>query len=82
MVILALTKVGFNEMLPVIRASGASVWIGDSVLFNNELEQFRNEDIDLTDFNYIIEKSDSLAIQSAIETIKEHHPQVNVWVET
>lgn len=60
--------------------TGAPVWVSAGVLTDEELASLRDQNIDVSDFNYSLEPGDSAGIQAAMETIREHHPGQTVWV--
>ncbi len=81
MVIFVTTKNGFNEIVGFVKSFPLPVWVGDGVLSENELAELRNAGLDITNFNYQIDKEDDAEILGAIETIKEHHPGHSIWTE-
>lgn len=58
-----------------------ALWVTAGVLSDDELAALRSAGVDVSDFNYTIEKNEYDAIAGAVETIKEHHPSETVWVE-
>lgn len=81
MVIFVITKNGFNEIEDFIKNYQSPVWVGDGVLSVNELDELRKSGLDITNFNYQIDKENEDEILGAIETIKEHHPGHSIWTE-
>jgi hypothetical protein len=81
MVVLALTRDGFEELR--LRMGGVSnpMWVGEGVLYDFEIEKLRAGGGDLSVLSYRIDPSDSAAIEGAIQTIAEHHPGHRIWVE-
>jgi hypothetical protein len=81
MVIFALSKTGFNEVKPFIESAWPDVWVNKGVLSQKELYLYRNKGVNLTDFTYQVDKTDSLDIKSAVQIIKKYHPEDTIWVE-
>ncbi|WHI52368.1 hypothetical protein P3339_06185 [Microbulbifer sp. MLAF003] len=81
MVIFAVTRSGYTELEQIIRSALYPVWVGDGVLNEQEIDSLRSSDIDLTNFNYAIDPSDDSALDEALATIAEHHPNERVWLE-
>jgi phosphoribosylformimino-5-aminoimidazole carboxamide ribonucleotide (ProFAR) isomerase len=81
MIILVVTRNGFDELKSIIDTGKYPVWIGGGVLSETEIETLRKNDVDLTDFNYSIEADSKEDIECALQTISEHHPGERVWLE-
>ena len=81
MVIFAVTRNGYVELEPIIKSALYPVWVGGGVLNEQELDSLRSIDIDLTNFNYVIDPGDDSALDEALATIAEHHPNERVWIE-
>ena len=81
MIIFAVTKEGFLELEPVIRTGRYHIWIGSNVLSDTELNSYREQGIEITNFNYAIDPANKDELDGAINTIAEHHPGVRVWIE-
>ena len=81
MVIFVVTKNGFYEIEDFIKNSHSPVWVGEGVLSEKELSELRESGLDITNFNYQIDKEDEAEIFGAIKTIKEHHPGHSIWTE-
>ena len=81
MVIFILTSKGYKEMESVIKESNSPVWINEGILSDEEIEELRSQGIQLTNFSYLIDKTNQKEIQGALETIKEHHPGETIWTE-
>jgi hypothetical protein len=64
-------KIGFAE---------SSLWVCAGVLSAPELASLRAEGLSVSEFNYAIESEGLAGIDRAIETIREHHPGLAVWV--
>ena len=81
MIILVATRNGFDELKSVIETGNFPVWVGQCVLSEKEIDMLRENDIDLTDFNYSIDPKNKEDIKCALQTISEHHPGERVWLE-
>ena len=81
LVLFALTKQGSMELFDLARGRRAAIWVNHGILDASALALLRDEGFDLTDFTSWIDPSDDVAIQSALETIREHHPGHVLYVE-
>jgi hypothetical protein len=81
MVVLALTRGGYDELRERTGAVPSPLWVGCGVLTEPELAQLRSSGIEVTKFNHPISPDDTSAIEGAIETIAQHHPGQTIWVE-
>lgn len=81
MVFLALTHKGFEEAKIMSMSKKAPNWIGADILSPSECETFRRNGMNLTVFSQPQPLKDLPAIQDALNTIAEHHPDETVWVE-
>lgn len=82
MVIFALTRSGFDEMEPTARERRAALWVNAGVLSDGEAARLRQDGLDLTVFAHAIDPADGDALESALATIAEHHPEERIWLET
>jgi hypothetical protein len=80
MVFLAITRKGYENYRALGHAAG-SLWLCTDVLSENELVALRQSGIDVSVFNYKIESHEAGVLAGAVETIKEHHPGEQLWVE-
>lgn len=81
MIIFAVTKEGFLDLEPVIKSAKCPVWVGGSVLTEEELVSYRVLGVDITNFNYVIDPGNNKELDGALVTISEHHPDERVWLE-
>ena len=79
MVILILTRSGFDDIRPRIDVGGDAVWVNAGVLSQSEVAALRASGLSLTVFSRPLDATD---LGSNIDTIREHHPKQIVWVET
>lgn len=79
MVFFMISREAFKSYASLGRTD-ASVWVSAGVLTGEEVASFREQDVEVSDFNYSLEPSDNAGIQAAMETIREHHPGQTVWV--
>ena len=56
-----------------------TVWINSGILTEAETKQLRSDGLNLTNWTHHIGTTES--IDSAIETVKEHHPKEKIWCE-
>lgn len=82
MVFLVLTRHGYSSYLALGGKKAGAIWLAADVLSENALNLLRENDTNVTVFNYTIDPQDYETISCALETIKEHHPSQSVWVES
>ena len=81
MIILIVTRNGFDELKLVIETGKYSVWIAEGVVSEVEKDALREKNIDFSYFNYSIDPKNKKDIECALQTISEHHPNERVWLE-
>lgn len=79
MVFFVISRSGF-ESYSKLGSPQPPLWVSDGVLSAQELEALRAADVEVSDFSYSLELDDSVGIEGAVETIREHHPGQTVWV--
>lgn len=79
MVFLAITPKGLAEALRLAAVSGRQVWCGADAI-SEEAYTARKEK-GLSRFIYPLGARDPLVLESAFDTIDQHHPDEVVWVE-
>lgn len=81
MVHFVLTRQGYDQLIQLCGDQLPSpLWVNAGVLSPSELADLRSQGLDVTDFTQQIPTSGQ-EFYSAIDIIKEHHPDVSVWVE-
>jgi histidinol dehydrogenase len=81
LVFFALTKRGVAELFDVARGGKAAIWVNQGLLEATDLSRLRAEGFELTDFANWVDPADESAIQDAVETIREHHPDMVLYIE-
>src|SRR5688572_8044414 len=79
MVLLILTRPGFDDAVSRIDARRDAVWINAGILSDAEVRDLRAAGWDLTTFAHPLDLTD---LESDLDTIREHHPGRVVWAET
>lgn len=79
MVFFVISRRGF-ESYSKLGSPKPPLWVSAGVLSAQELEALRAADVEVSDFSYALELDDSVGIEGAVETIREHHPGQTVWV--
>lgn len=79
MVFLAITPKGLAEAIKLAKASSSPVWCGSDAI--DEAEYSNRTGVNLSRFIYPLSAQPQSAIEGAIETISEHHPEESIWVE-
>jgi hypothetical protein len=82
MIFLALTLKGYESYQSIGNNLGCLLWLSAGIFSKAELVALRQSGLAFSDFSYVIEPNDKEAILCAIDTIKEHHPNETVWVES
>lgn len=81
MVIFITNKSAYLEMENLIQTGNYSVWITANVLKQNEIEELWRKNIDLSVFDYEVDPNNKEDLECSLDTIKEHHPGKNIWVQ-
>lgn len=81
MVLFALTKHGLTEMLDLARGGRSAIWVNDGLLDAMKIGQLRADGLDLTNFVNWIDPANEEAVQDAVKTIREHHPNQVLYIE-
>jgi hypothetical protein len=82
MVFLVLTRGGYMQFTRIFhKGLNITLWVNSRVLNDEELAQLRAAGLSVTNFTESVDASDDSAVSNAVETIKEHHPGVCVWIE-
>jgi hypothetical protein len=82
MVFFALTRSGYEDFERHFGThAGVSLWVNKDVLSDAELVEVREADLLVTGFTRTIDILDNVAVDEAIDTIKQHHPNECVWLE-
>ena len=81
MVFLAIDPVAALEAISLARLSGAAVWIGSDAMPHDEHYRVASEGVNLTRFEYPLSGADAATVQSALDSVMEHHPGETVWVQ-
>ncbi len=78
MVFLAITSGGLREALQL--AAGTPVWCGSDAISEKEFAKYNGGN--LTRFIYSLSDASAEILEGAVETMREHHPNERVWVES
>lgn len=81
MVIFVVTPEGFKKMESEINSGEHSVWLSNGILSDTAITNLRSANIAITVFNYCVDVQNTEQRYDALETIKEHHPNEEIWVE-
>jgi hypothetical protein len=79
MVVLVLTRGGFEDIRPRIDPGRDAIWLGADVLSATEVADLRGSGFKLTVFAH---RLDPAHLDGDIGTVVEHHPGQVLWVET
>ena len=80
MATLVLTRGGFNDLVKTLGRVPPQLWVNSDVLSETELRELRASGHDVTNFTRRIVPTDRAALETAIDTIREHHPLQRLWV--
>lgn len=81
MAFLILTRAGFDVLISQFGRLPPNVWVGLNVLSADELENYRAGGEPITNFTVDIPLDDRVAINSALDTVADHHPDEPVYAE-
>lgn len=79
MVFFALTRRGLENYLQLQRLD-YPLWLTADVADNSMKAHLRSLGVAASTFAYTIEPADHDSLESALDTIREHHPAQTVWV--
>lgn len=80
MVFLAITSAGLAEAIALSNESPFPIWCGSDAIGEEEYQKLSG--VDLSRFIYPLSGEPNEVIVGALETIAEHHPGENIWVES
>ena len=69
-------------MKPFIESGKYPIWLNDEVISQSELEHLREQSIEVSYFNYVVDINDEESREEALFTIAEHHPNERIWSES
>ena len=81
MVFLVVTRAGYDELLRICNHFPSPLWVACEVLSESELGALHASGANVSVFDRTINPKDSAAIEDALYTIAQHHPNQRVWVE-
>ena len=81
MVFFVLTRAGYEELVAQFGKPPSPLWVNAGVLSTSELSQLREAGYDVTDFAKSIDIQNNSALETAIDTVQQHHFGHRVWVE-
>jgi len=81
MVILVLTREGYQDVEPLIAQKRCAVWLNHDVLDAGTVGELRRSGAQLTTFSCPVDPADEEAVADALAIITEHHPGDRIWVE-
>jgi hypothetical protein len=80
MIFLAITQTGLRNALQVVDASISAIWCGSDAISEAEYSKLQGHKV--SRFNYTLAGEASNVLDGALETIKDHHPNETIWVES
>lgn len=80
MVFLALTATGLAEAIALSKERSFPIWCGSDAIGEDEYQKLSG--VDLSRFAYPLSEEPNEVVAGALETIAEHHPGENIWVES
>ena len=81
MIILVLTKQGFQEVKSLLYTPNVSCWVNQHILSKDEIAEYKNIDIHITDFAYDIDINSEEQVNNALELLQEYSPGEVIFVE-
>ncbi|MEH6344821.1 MAG: hypothetical protein V7785_07045 [Bermanella sp.] len=81
MVIFITSKSAFQEMQATILTLKHPVWCASDVLTLAETNELYKAGVELSVLDEEVNIETQLGIDSALEIIREHHPEQEIWVE-
>ena len=79
MVFLAITPEGLQRALQLAGDTGLPIWCGSDAVSDADYGKLAGRNV--SRFVYPLRGASAEALQGAVDTIAEHHPDEPVWVE-
>ena len=79
-IFLAIKPKGLQQALETTPETGATVWCGEDAITEQDFRIHRGG-FSFTRFSYPLAAASAEVFASAIETIREHHPEATFWIE-
>lgn len=80
MVYLAITAQGLQGALETAAKTGAVVWCGADTMTEQDFDRHIGSAV--SRFNYTLGDATEDDLAGAVETIRLHHPEASIWVES
>lgn len=77
-VFLVTSAAGWDNLLSGADIREAAIWFSRHAIEDNEYDRYVKKGFNMSRFSYDVSKD---TLNSDLETIQEHHPNVPVWVE-
>lgn len=82
MIFFALTRCGYEDFKRHLDThASVTLWVNKDVLSDSELIQVRAAGLPVTNVTRMINIADEAAVDEAVDTIKQHHPNECIWLE-
>jgi hypothetical protein len=81
MVYVILTARGLKDLLRNLSV-GPSLWINGGCADKDEIDKLRSGGWDITVWANWFDPVNGREIESALATVREHHPDSTIWIET
>lgn len=78
---LVLEPSALSGALATARLCNGHVWLGSNAVSEQEHHRLVSQGHLITRFSHSVAASDKSQVQEALETMREHHPDVAVWVQ-
>lgn len=65
----------------VIKLPGVAIWAGSNILTELNHQDLVAKGFNVTRFDHSVSAVNKSELKEALETIKEHHPAENIWVQ-
>jgi hypothetical protein len=80
MIFFALTRSGYDELVRSFGRAPSPLWVNSGILSESDAADIRASGAELTEFTSQVAVN-SASIETALDTIKQHHPSCSIWVE-
>jgi hypothetical protein len=81
MIYFVLSKPGFVALVARLGKVPSPIWVNSDVLTDSEISDLRQAGVSITNFLKSVGASNSTDYLAALDTIQEHHPGEQIWVE-
>ena len=81
MIYFVLSKLGYVDLVARLGKVPSPIWLNADVLTDSEISDLRQAEVSVTNFTNLVGSHNSADYLTALDSIQEHHPGEQIWVE-